>query len=90
MEPRADRNYVAFAGHKLIAKGDILTVATKVKKHLKADTKAAVLIFDRLSSHQVEIDFRGTVQSVIDRLNELLKIQDISDENKRPGQDAQS
>ncbi|WP_413557935.1 DUF2239 family protein [Bdellovibrio sp. HCB209] len=73
MEPRADRTCTAFAGTKMIASGDILEVALKVKKYLKDDGKENVLIFDDVTSAQVELDLRGTVDAVAKRMEALIE-----------------
>ncbi|MNT11511.1 hypothetical protein D3C72_1463960 [compost metagenome] len=81
MEPRMDRHYTAFADTKKIASGDVVEVATKVKKLLLADKKISVLIFDDLTSQQIEIDFRGSLENVKDRLESLSP----NDAEKKPG-----
>ncbi|WP_413584828.1 DUF2239 family protein [Bdellovibrio sp. HCB274] len=71
MEPRVDRTCTAFAGSKMIASGDLVAVATKVKKYLKDNGKDNVLIFDDVTSVQVELDLRGTVEAVSRRYEAL-------------------
>lgn len=66
-----DRNYIAFADSKKIAVGNVLDVAAKVKKYLMKDTKSQVLIFDTSNSAQIEIDFRGSPENVLHRLETL-------------------
>lgn len=78
MEPKVDRQYTAFADSKKVARGDAIEVATKVKNILKNDPKTQVLIFDNLTSNQIEIDFRGTPENVIRRLEELFLEADIT------------
>lgn len=75
MEPRADRQYTAFADTKKIAGGDILDVAIKVKKFLKSEGKTSVLIFDDLTGDQVEVDFRGDTETVKEKLESFLQAQ---------------
>ncbi|HRO66836.1 MAG TPA: DUF2239 family protein [Pseudobdellovibrionaceae bacterium] len=75
MEPRADRQYTAFASGKRIASGEVLDVAVKVKKFLKKESGNSVLIFDDLTGDQVEIDFRGDVENVRRRLEDFLRFQ---------------
>lgn len=72
MEPKADRNYTAFADSKKIAAGDILEVANKVKKYLLKENKSQILIFDDDSSNQIELDLRGSLESVLRRLETSL------------------
>lgn len=85
MEPRSDRHYTAFADTKKIASGEVLDVALKVKKFLKNETKAQILIFDDVTSNQVEIDFRGTAENLTRRLEALLGNTEIADPAKKTG-----
>ena len=82
MEPRIDRAYTAFANTKKIASGDIVEVATKVKKALLTDKKINVLIFDDVTSQQIEIDLRGTLENVTKRLESL---QAPAETERKPG-----
>ena len=61
-------NCTAFAGPRKIASGDVIQVALKVKRHQEKDGNAAILIFDDLTSRQVELDLRGTADAIIKRL----------------------
>jgi hypothetical protein len=58
----------AFNGDQLIASGNLLTVARKVKKVIDQDEQASVLIFNDDTSELVELDFRGTMKDVLERL----------------------
>jgi hypothetical protein len=60
--------YTAFAGHQRIASGALTDVALRTKEVLETAGHAPVLIFDNATSRQVEIDFRGTLADVRDRL----------------------
>jgi hypothetical protein len=57
----------AFDGHRLIASGALPEVALACKHALDAGA-SAVLIFDDGSGRPVEVDFRGTPQKVLARL----------------------
>ncbi|MBX3041139.1 MAG: DUF2239 family protein [Bdellovibrionaceae bacterium] len=82
MEPRINRQYTAFATDKKIADGEILDVAIKVKKFMnRKEGKTTVLIFDDQTGDQIEVDFRGDVDSVKERLESLL----ASQLGKKPG-----
>jgi len=59
----------AFEGSRLIATGPVAHVALKVKEVLDRGEQAPVLIFDDHSSRLVELDFRGTPQDVLARLD---------------------
>lgn len=58
----------AFDGMTRIASGNILDVACAVKSRLDANPTAALLIFDDFTSQTVELDLRGTVADVLQRL----------------------
>lgn len=73
MEPKANRDYIAFADNKKIASGDIIAVALKVKKYTKNYNESSILVFDQMTSHQVELDLRGTDEEVERRLTALLE-----------------
>ncbi len=83
MLPKKDRTYIAFSEHKKIASGDAIKVAAKVKELLKADSKMSYLILDDENSQQIEIDFRGSVENVTSRLEELFS--DGEEKKSGPG-----
>ena len=58
----------AFSGTKRIASGSLREVALQAKAALDADECAQVLIFDDVTSHLVEVDFRGTPEDVLTRM----------------------
>src|ERR1017187_9366525 len=58
----------AFEGTRLIATGDLLTVALKAKKVIDRGERGPVLIFDDATSELIEVDFRGTEEDVRQRL----------------------
>ncbi len=69
----ADRKTcTAFQGHRRIAAGNILEVARKAKAVIDGDEPAPVLIFDDATSEPIELDFRGTVKDVLQRLKESI------------------
>lgn len=72
MEPKANRDYVAFADNKKIADGDVIAVALKVKKYLNTHSESSLLVFDQETSAQVELDLRGTEEAVERRLAAML------------------
>jgi hypothetical protein len=59
---------IAFEGPRCIASGEIATVAAQVKKAMDRKSQAVILIFDGVTSEQVEIDFRGSLREVMKRL----------------------
>lgn len=60
--------YTAFHGQQCIASGELPTVVRSAKEVVDQVEHASILIFDNTSSRQVEIDFRGTVDEVLQRL----------------------
>ncbi|WP_141735219.1 DUF2239 family protein [Oligoflexus tunisiensis] len=64
-----NRPCTAFVGTSKIAEGDVLEVARKAKLHLDKFPDSSLLIFDDLTSAQVEIDFRGSADEVVERLS---------------------
>lgn len=64
---------IAFDGNRCITKGDILSVAQKVKALVDRKPEASILIFDAITSRIVEIDFRGSADDVLDSLRARLR-----------------
>lgn len=58
----------AFDHQRLIASGAPIDVIRAAKQALDAGASGPVLIFDDRSSRQIEIDFRGSVDDVLARL----------------------
>jgi hypothetical protein len=59
---------IAFAGSQRIAAGQLALVALKAKELIDRNDSATILIFDDLTSQQVEVDFRGSAEQVLRRL----------------------
>lgn len=64
-----NRYCAAFADKRLVASGDIADVARTTKGFIDNDPSLSILIFDD-DSELVEIDFRGTQESVVERIRE--------------------
>ena len=62
-----EKTYAAFAGDRLIAGGELEGVLSKVKKRLEKDDIEQLLIFEEQSGRQVDFDFRGTLEEVLER-----------------------
>ncbi len=60
--------FTAFAGHRLVASGDLAATLLATKAHLERGGDEAILIFDDRTGAQVDFDLRGTPQEVLDRL----------------------
>jgi len=58
----------AFAGSRRIATGDLTEVALRAKEVIDRGEPSPVLIFDDLTSEQLEVDIRGSAKEVLARL----------------------
>ncbi len=58
----------AFKDDKRVASGRLSKVAKKVKEILDQDEDVSILIFDDVTSELVEVDFRGTLEDVLEKL----------------------
>ena len=58
----------AFEGFRQIATGELRDVVTRTKAVLERGELGTILIFDDQTSHQIEVDFRGTLHDVLERL----------------------
>jgi hypothetical protein len=81
---------IAFEGSRCIAKGDILDVVQVVKSHIDADENASILIFDEATARIVEVDFRGGMADVRERLEVRTKragepVKSVEPETRKPG-----
>jgi len=63
-----ERTYTSFAGDRLIASADLRTMLLRTKQHLDGDASASVLIFEDQTGRQVDFDFRGTPEEVLERV----------------------
>lgn len=89
MYPNDETLCTAFAGSQCIASGNLKDVALAVKKVLDQDNLEPILIFDDATSQQIEVDFRGTSQDVVQRLavasNNRKPEQPVREVSKGPG-----
>jgi len=67
MENCGNQYCTAFEGNRCIAAGPLLQVVRKVKEYIGTDHQMPLLIFNDLTSELIEIDFRGTVDDVLER-----------------------
>lgn len=63
-------NCTAFLQERAIASGTLVQVVSKVKDVLDDGALSQILIFDDVTSKQIEVDFRGTRESVLERLTQ--------------------
>lgn len=62
------RHWIAFSGNRRISSGTSRMVVSDVKRFIDLNADQPVLIFDAKTSAVVEIDFRGSLSDVLDRL----------------------
>lgn len=84
METKLEKHYIAFADSKKIASGNLLEVALKAKKNIKSESKVTLLIFDSLTSQQIDVDLRGTPENITRRLEAFSQPAPV-EENKKTG-----
>ena len=68
MDEKDLKSCTAFEGKRCIASGNLLKVVKKVKGLIGKDEQPPILIFDDLTSELIEVDFRGTIEDVLNRL----------------------
>jgi hypothetical protein len=68
MEMHAQALCTAFEGSRRIGSGELGQVALKVKKVVDRGPRGPVLVFDDVTSEQIELDLRGTAADVSGRL----------------------
>jgi hypothetical protein len=68
MDQHPQQGYTAFEGSRCIASGKLREVLKKTKEILDQDTVQAVNIFDDFTGEIVEVDFRGTIDDVLQKL----------------------
>ncbi|REG23606.1 hypothetical protein ATI61_11676 [Archangium gephyra] len=83
------RNYTGFAGHRLIASGELTEVALKAKEWLDRGESAPILIFEDETGTPVDLDFRGTLYEFLDKLAKKrarrAEAEEAPEETKRSG-----
>lgn len=62
-----DVTYVAFAGSRRVAEGSAADVLPALKQRFDDDRPELVLVFERETGRQVELDLRGTLAEVLAR-----------------------
>ena len=65
--PQEQSNYVAFAGHALIAAGSLSEVARALRTSLDSGETAAMAVFNASTSVHVDLDLRGTPEEVAEK-----------------------
>jgi uncharacterized protein len=78
MNEQSTPGCIAFEGTRCIAAGNLLHVARKVKEALDRGAPNSILIFDDTTGEPIEIDFRGTLDEVIARLEKTIAVAAVS------------
>ncbi len=68
MDEQGLESCTAFEGNRCIASGNLVAVAQKVKEIIDRDGQGSVLVFSDVTGEMIEVDFRGTVKDVLERL----------------------
>ncbi len=76
------KTITAFADTHKIASGSLREVAAKVKESLQEDRKSTILIFDDVTSQQIEIDLRGSLEAVLRRIDAAHPLEEVDGEKK--------
>lgn len=63
-----ERTYTAFEGDSLLASGGLRAMLLRVKERLDLGNAARILIFEDQTGKQIDFDFRGTPDEVLERL----------------------
>jgi len=79
------KTYTAFAGTRRIASGDLPSVAKATKTALDGGDNDPVVILDDETCRVVEVDFRGTVEDMLERLGEASGAASGRQEPRGPG-----
>lgn len=80
--------FVAFLGETAIAAGALRDVATKAKAAVDADQSAPLMVYNAVTSAVVELDLRGSLDDVLERIPFDLPIAMApcsADERLKPG-----
>jgi uncharacterized protein len=79
MDEHNPKSCTAFKDNQRVASGNLLQVARKVKEIIDQDKHAAILIFDDNTSEHVEVDFRGTMEEVLEKLEKPMREMESAD-----------
>jgi hypothetical protein len=74
MEQQSPVLCTAFAGSQRIASGDLMQVTLSTKAFTDRGETAPVLAFDDATGHPIELDLRGSVDDIMERLVERMPV----------------
>ncbi|QDU56474.1 DUF2239 family protein [Aeoliella mucimassa] len=62
-----ENTYTSFKGYQRVASGDLSSMLLETKEHIETSGEESLLIFEDTTGRQVEFDFRGTADEVLER-----------------------
>ena len=71
MNEQNEPQCIAFEGVRCVASGTLSHVARKVREALDQGAPNSILIFDDVTGEPIEVDFRGTPDDVVARLEKI-------------------
>lgn len=74
MDEQSSVSCTAFAGSQRIATGDLMQVTLSAKAFADSGETVPVLAFDDTTGHPVELDLRGSVDNIMERLIERMPV----------------
>lgn len=77
--------YTAFEGFQMLAQGRLDEVALKVKRRLKDDSTAQILIFSDSTGKEMDLDLSGSEKEIISRLKVFISADEVSSPSAGPG-----
>jgi hypothetical protein len=84
-EQLQDLTYTAFEGFQMLVQGRLDEVALKVKRRLKDDSTAQILIFSDSTGKEMDLDLSGSEKEVISRLRVFISANEATAPSAGPG-----
>ena len=78
------RTYTVFAGTNFLVQGTLREVAVELKRRPRASLSGQVLIFDDVTGKVIDLDLRGSVATIVRRL-EKPESDEVTDPPASPG-----
>lgn len=73
MRTTARTSCTAFSGFRQIGSGELAMIAPVIWETFQDPDHATILIFDDETAHQLDVDFRGSLEEVLERLETAAK-----------------
>ena len=81
-----ERYFTAFQDKRLVAEGFVAAVLAELKPIVDRDGSATVLIFDDDTGEQLDFNFQGTIETVLEGLSHHPFLSPHPEKPRRPGQ----